>query len=107
MTSVLHWSDSRKRSRFTAAGGVAITAIPMSELRQRLDDLHTSTDSQLSALSESTNPALIPDRLSKGCALCNDDKRLALLRSLKEVEADQQRAADGSYGICLGCVRSI
>jgi RNA polymerase-binding transcription factor len=99
VSTVLHWSDSRKRSRFTAAGGVAVTAMPMSDLRQQLDELHASTESQLST-------ARTPDKRSDD-APCADDTRPTLLRRLMEVEAAQQRIADGSYGVCLGCGRPI
>jgi DnaK suppressor protein len=106
VSTVLHWSDSRKRSRFTAAGGVAVTAIPMSDLRQLLDELHASTESRLSAVSDTAKSAPIPGTLSDG-GPCIEENRPALLRRLMEVEAAQQRIADGSYGVCLGCGRLI
>jgi RNA polymerase-binding transcription factor DksA len=97
--TVLHWSDSRKRSRFTAAGGVAVTAMPMSYLRRLLHELHASTESQLLA-------ARVRDKRS-GHVQCDDGTRPVLLQRLSAIEAAQHRIADGSYGVCLGCGRLI
>jgi RNA polymerase-binding transcription factor len=99
VSTLLHWSDSRKRSRFTAAGGVAATAMPMPYLRQLLDEHHAATESQLSAIRIHDN---LPNH-----ALGEDDIRPLLRQRLMAIEAAQRRIADGSYGVCLGCGRLI
>lgn len=83
-------SDSRKRSRFTTAGGGAATAISLADTRLVLDRLHASTVAQIAG----------SDTSSTGDA---DDVRSSLYRHLGEIEAAQQRIADGSYGVCFGC----
>jgi DnaK suppressor protein len=106
VSSVVHWSDSRKRSRFTTAGGAAVTAIPLADFCLVLDELHASTASQLSVMNNTTGSAQIPDHLA-GDAPSSDDNRSALVRRLAEIEAAKQRIADGSYGVCFGCGRLI
>jgi hypothetical protein len=99
VSTVLHWSDSRKRSRFSAAGGVAVTAMPCRAFA-------SSWKNFVPRPSPSCRLPRIPGKRS-GDTPRDDGTRPAFLRRLREVEAAQRRIADGSYGVCLGCGRPI
>jgi RNA polymerase-binding transcription factor len=99
-TNTADWSDSRKRSRFTS-GGAAVSAIPLREMRRLLDELHASAEFQLAAPDVTQGPhALAGSGLPSGAW-----ERVR--ERLNEVEAAQERIADGSYGTCFGCGRPI
>jgi len=98
------WSDSRKRSRFTTAGGGAATAITLTSISLVLDKFHASTAAQIADAHTSGTPDDV-DRLSGGMPPSDDTS--SLYRQLDEIEAAQQRIADGTYGVCFGCGRPI
>ena len=95
-SNAANWGDSRKRSRFTN-GAVAVSAIPLREIRQLLDDL------QVAAELESSTPDVARDS--------NDPTEAGSLPAvwpharerLTEIQAAQKRVADGTYGTCFGC----
>jgi len=95
------WSDSRKRSRFTN-GGAAVTAIPILEIRRLLAELQASAASQLSTAYETDGR----DE-STGDDPAREATRLRARQELNEIEAAQQRMADGNYGTCFRCGRPI
>lgn len=98
------YSDSRKRSRFTSAGGGAASPISLTSIRLVLDELHASTVAQ--GASSHTSGADDADRFA-GEVPSGDDVKSSLYGHLDEIEAAQQRIADGTYGMCFGCGRPI
>jgi RNA polymerase-binding transcription factor DksA len=93
------WSDSRKRSRFTS-GGAAVSPIPLHEIQRLLNELHAAAEFQLSAFDVTQDGEARSEGLSS-------DARQRVRARLNDVEAAQQRVADGSYGACFGCGRPI
>ncbi|WP_405634237.1 TraR/DksA C4-type zinc finger protein [Streptomyces sp. NBC_00056] len=67
------------------------------ETRQRLAHERNSRLTQLQAISEA----------GQGAEEVMSAQRDTLERVLKEIEAAVTRVEDGSYGICLGCSRTI
>lgn len=106
MSTVSHWSANRKRSRFTAPGGVAASPLPMGMLRHRLQSLRDSVQTQLTADEDSATGAGRLDTSPDGPPI-DDDNKSSLLSRLMGIQAAQQRIADGSYGLCVGCGRPI
>jgi DnaK suppressor protein len=106
VSAAVDWSDSRKRSRFTTAGGAAISAIPMADLRRALDELHVVAACQLAALDDAGDPARTHCGSPDEEPLC-PDKRSAVRRRLHEIDEAEHRIDDGSYGACFGCGRPV
>lgn len=106
MSTRVDWSDSRTRSRFTTPAGPAETALPLADFRLVLEHLHAATEAQRLADSAAHDQAHIPDR-GAGTPSFRGDKRSSLTRRLHEIEAAQQRIAEGSYGVCFGCGQPI
>lgn len=106
MSTVVGWSDSRKRSRFTTASGPAATPLPLADLRRILDEMCISTASQISRISDGAKPAGTADGPSHRAA-SREDKPATVHQRLYEIREAQQRLADGSYGACCGCGRPV
>jgi hypothetical protein len=106
VSTVIGWSDSRKRSRFTTAAGPAATPLPLADVRRTLDEMCISTASQICRISDGAKSAGTADGPSHRAAPREDKPATVYLR-LNEIREAQQRLADGSYGACCGCGRPV
>jgi RNA polymerase-binding transcription factor DksA len=107
VSTLVGWSDSRKRSRFTTAAGPAATPLPLPDLHRILDEMCISTVSQICRVSNGANPVGTADGSSDEAAASSEDKPATVLLRLFEIREAQQRLADGSYGACCGCGRPV
>jgi RNA polymerase-binding transcription factor DksA len=69
-------------------------------MRRLLNELRAAAESQLSA------PDVAQDS-EAGSGELSADARQRARELLNDIEAAQQRIADGSYGSCFGCGRAI
>jgi RNA polymerase-binding transcription factor DksA len=106
VSTVIGWSDSRKRSRFTCAAGPAATPLPLADLRRIVDEMCISTASQICPVSDGAQSAGTADCPSQRAASI-EEKPATAYRRLDEIREAQQRLADGSYGACCGCGRPV
>jgi DnaK suppressor protein len=86
--SMVVWTDPRTRSRFTTAGGPAVSGIPLADLSRTLQQLRDAEHMQLVAVERASS---------------FDDGFVERRRMLAEIEAALRRLDEGSYGACHGC----
>lgn len=86
--SMVVWTDPRTRSRFTTAGGPAVSGIPFADLSRTLRQLKDAEQAQLAAIEGASS---------------FDSRFFERRRILAEIDAALRRLDDGSYGACYGC----